>query len=555
MCFGSYFAFGYDLETYSDFGNAAITIFQRLFMDNNYEETKNVSETMAIVLLFIFGIVVSLIFMNLLNAILISTYAVIRTNSQLKIEAKARIIANEGKEWTKKLINLLCCRNTLQEEKSLDESDEEPDLPKKDALIKTKVEEEENTLTLCTIFTANLKAVFQTSIETTEAQRIKQNRVIEELKREYEEEKIEEEKKRERNIINDIVQAVLYIIFLVLFIVMLMLQIEIGRIYDANRASDALLPEDFVDNNYIYFQKIPSTISKLIENIYQSKKIYGDKAKFNMNAYVFTNPYLRMVYKRNKMFRNEDPDTNEACPYTLVNNDFKKEENQTSWISESNGLEFSYIGSDQANKDDTGILINFPYVSEKSLELYKESAIDVINFDMDTNTIELFGYIPNSRLFTRIILKITTTLSGLAETGIYHKSFSANQYATTADKARIALEVIVYLFVIYYTYQRIYNYIHVFKSVREKDHQTCPKHNVKHNSFQRLMVKMYVDPRDLRQAGIFDKVINFIFGIILTIYHIIKQFIISIFTYLFEDLSNLINTLIVILCYFMLINW
>ena len=72
ICFATYFVLGYFSNLYHKFGNAAITTFQNIFMNTDYEIIADVNETMAIFITIVIGIVIIFIMLNLVTAIIMS---------------------------------------------------------------------------------------------------------------------------------------------------------------------------------------------------------------------------------------------------------------------------------------------------------------------------------------------------------------------------------------------------------------------------------------------------------------------------------------------------
>ena len=79
------------------------------------------NSAMAGIIFFPFSIIFFFILLNMFLGIVMSSYEALRSKTQNKTEANARIAEEEGKEWTRKLFNLLLC---------VVPGTEEPDKPK-----------------------------------------------------------------------------------------------------------------------------------------------------------------------------------------------------------------------------------------------------------------------------------------------------------------------------------------------------------------------------------------------------------------------------------------
>ena len=98
------------------------------------------NSSMAGVIFFPYSIIFFFILLNLFLGIVMSSYEALRTKTQNKTEANARIAEEEGKEWTKKLFNLILCVVPGSE----DDEKEQTKAKKKDTIEEGKHESNNN---------------------------------------------------------------------------------------------------------------------------------------------------------------------------------------------------------------------------------------------------------------------------------------------------------------------------------------------------------------------------------------------------------------------------
>jgi hypothetical protein len=529
-------------------------------MENSYKETSEISKVMAVIIVLVLAIVLVFILMTLLNAIIMSNYYSLRHSTQMKIEALARITRDEGKSWTNKFINFIFCRPPIKRESEESDVENISQEENRDVLQGSKKNEKKDNHGLSTwnIFLMNLNALFNFQRMTSESFKMKQKETIEILKREQYAARMEEKKEQERNVINRIVQTIVYIIFLALFIILVVLHIRVDRLSLANNAMKVLIPEEKYKKDFIAYDKLDEVINEILRNIYTKVDCTGvDLDELNThfldNTVAFSDPFFRIIYARNMIYKNTG-DIEGACPFRTVDRNRNSKENANSWGS------FKYSGKDDLYEDENGVVIKFPYSychknqEGKSYEDLVE-AIEKITVDRARLTIEIFGYVPNSEMFLRTKLYFRYKATGLMTLKISHYAFLYDQYSSKAKKGRIVLEIIVCLFVLYFTYVEIRKFLKIFSQVRAKDHLGCPKPSKEDTCHERLMTTLYTDPKKIRKESCCGYVLYFILGIFKLVYHILKQVILSILEYLFNDLFNLISVAAIVLCYMLIVNW
>ena len=101
--------FGYYSYSFAEIGSSAISLFLKIVGKINYQEMVDANSAMAPAILFPFAVIFFFILLNMFVAIVMSNYSILRKKSQLKTEANARIAEEEGKEWSKKILNLVLC--------------------------------------------------------------------------------------------------------------------------------------------------------------------------------------------------------------------------------------------------------------------------------------------------------------------------------------------------------------------------------------------------------------------------------------------------------------
>eukprot|EP00826_Nyctotherus_ovalis_P044038 TRINITY_DN4713_c0_g1_i1.p2 TRINITY_DN4713_c0_g1~~TRINITY_DN4713_c0_g1_i1.p2 ORF type:complete len:276 (-),score=120.94 TRINITY_DN4713_c0_g1_i1:90-917(-) len=264
ICFASYFVFGYFSESYSKVGGSFITTFHNLLMENKYGELSEINKAMAVATVLILAIVLVIVLMTLFNAIIMSNYSLLRRSRQMKIEAMARITRDQGKSWTKKLMNLICCKAPIVK-KEADSDIESPVREVNNDVLQqnAKSPKEEHSLSTWNIFLMNLNALFNFQAITSESAKMRQEEAMETLKREQHAARVEEKREQERNVINRIVQTMVYVVFLALFITLMVLHIRVDRLALANNAMKVLIPADSYKKDFIEYGELKKVMHEI----------------------------------------------------------------------------------------------------------------------------------------------------------------------------------------------------------------------------------------------------------------------------------------------------
>lgn len=555
LCFVSYFTFGYYSRSYDKLGVAFNTSFHKLLIESNHYELAEINKFMSIVILLVLAIIMVFVLLTLLNVIIMSNYSLLKRSTQMKIEAAARMTREEGKNWTRKILNLVLCRSPVEREKS---EEDVPQTEEKDVLQEAKKKKKtEKELSVWNIFLMNLNALCVFQAHTSESRKKKQKETIDALKQEQHAARMEEKREQERNVITRLVQAVIYITFLVLFITLTLLHINVGQLSLANNAMKVLIPSTEYSKTYIQDSDMQKSVNLVVEKVYAKQiKDSGTQTQdyFLDNAVFFSNPFLRVIYKRNMVYKNGDTDVNRACPFKTVDSTYSSNENAQDWEV------FVYAGNDKLHGKDSGVVINFPYkvtfTNQEGLNLLGiDQIMSKMTVDKAQLVMEIFGYIPNIETFTRVKVEFKYQSSGIVAYNIYHYAVLYNQYSSKAAKARAALEIIICLFVLYFTFEEICSFIDTFQEVRAKDHLDCPKPGPDDTCGDRVLIALYTDPKTVKNKSLIELIFYFLLGVLKLIYHVSKQIVLATVKYLFRDISGIIRILSIVLCYIVICNW
>lgn len=556
VSFGSYFAFGYNDTSYSKIGSSLITSFHNLLNEKKYFDLEDTNKVMAIVITLITAIALVFILMILFDAIIMSHYSLLTRSTQLKADAMTKVKKDEAKDWISRFTDLICCKSPADKE----ESDIENHAYEKhqDPLQVKKKKENSRELSSWKVFLINLNALCCSPSLTIASRNQRQKEAMKVIKQEQYATRMKEREEHEHNVMNRIVQTIVYLIFLGLFITAAILHISVERLSTANNALKVIMPTEFYKEDYIEYSELTAVLTTIIDNVYYSYDENNQQDEFRDdildNTIVFSNPFFRIIYKRNMVYENNNNNTKDACPFKTVDESFSSKVNENDWEG------MVYEKGENLRNDERGVVIEFPYARDtinRNGKTFNElvDIIDKMTVDRSKLTIEFFGYSPNSESFLRAKVIIRYKNTGVMTLKIRHYAFLFDQYSTTAKKARAALEIIILLFILYFTFEELCAFIEIFREVRAEDHINRPKANEDDSRCGKAMAFLYIDPKVTRKQEGCGLVFYFILGVFKLLYHNVKQFIISLVKYLFSSFFNLIKVASIVLCYIIAITW
>jgi len=528
-----------------------------------FEEMSEANNDIAVVILFVFAIIFFFILINMFIAIVMSNYAVLRKSSQLKTEANAKIAEEEGANWTKRLFRFILCTPPEGTETAEKKDVEKP--KGVDAAIDSKNQKKEITnqkLTLWNTMCMNLNALCSSKPTTNEKIKNRQMKAMETLRREQLVSRISEKKILEREIIGIVVQAVIYVVFIALYITMVLLQINISDAFLANNAMQTKL-NDIYDKYEVKkigaLADIPDFISGLYMTIYSLK----EQEHIANNIVVFSNPFIRITMNRNKIIMNTKEATMNAVPYYMHDNSLKTTALKDDYVRpmnytdpSSNDVIYRYYppGDPRTYKSRGGVVMYVPY-DQSEAEVVFNDLKNSVNLDFNEIDIEILTYVPNSLMFTWTTVAITYKPSGDASAEFITNSFRGDQYHTTAEKGRIALEIIVILFILYFSFNEIRGWVLVFIKVRTEDHLDCPKAGPEDGSWNKFLIILYIEPKSVANESAGAMIFIILYGCLKVIFHITKQLLLATYYFVFKSFFEVITVAALIITYLQIFNW
>ncbi len=130
--------------------------------------------------------------------------------------------------------------------------------------------------------------------------------------------------------------------------------------------------------------------------------------------------------------------------------------------------------------------------------LQAKTALDL---KLNWMAVEFITYIPNVGIFVWTTVRLDLLSSGRIQTAITNKSFRVTQYPKPM-RYRALFEVVFCLFIFYYTYCEILEWVLLWAKQRVLDNESYELHPGPNDGFcRRLSIFLYVDPEKILRAG------------------------------------------------------
>jgi len=521
-----------------------------------YSEGREASEGMNIIIVIFFCIICFLILLKLFIAIIMSNYIFLRRVGELRTEAKSRIGTYQGLAWVKKLLNFITCKAPFEQKTNKKDIEEHKE---NDVLAMKPKEIDHNKLSTWNICLINWNILWSSEQDENASAKHRQKEVMELIVKEDYEQRMEEKRLNERNIIHKITNGIIYLIFLALFITLMMLQIDVYRLRSANKAMKLVLPQEYPDNTLFPAEDLPKKLEKIFEEIGNLRHKVGESVKLGEKKYIYSQPFVVLTYRRNKYVTRSVEKTTEALKTKFILDEKHKSTEDTSDLPVGDEV-YKYLppGHKRTFGRAGGISVNLKFQEEGHDTGNTDEVIEHLLKDtkiLRLIALEVFAYIPNSEMFTWSSIVFKLQPAGSVRLDLQNISFHVDQYSTKAKKARILLEVIICLFVLYFTIKELILFGKTYAKVCAEDRAKYPKPGPEDGLMSRILLFMYINSDTTDNNSACDWILLFVLGILKLLFYFIKHLIITIFTYLFMGFFHFLNVAAIVFYYFLIVNW
>lgn len=542
--FANYVVFGFHASAYSKLGSSMITTFQQFFDKSNYDTISDISEAMAIVLTILFAIICFLIILNLFTAVVMSNYATLKFAAQLRTEAKTRITRKRGLDFIKRLVNLVTCAGYS----------EEPSEDVEEGRENAQGKKSHRGMSIWKVCLKNANELCRYKMDTAEEAEQREEEMIELIRREKAEEKMTRRNVLEKNIIHKITDGVIYIVFLALFITLIMLQINIDSLCTANEAMMVTLNTHYSDSKEFPFEQLGSELRSVISHIYEKR----DEAhnKLGPHILVYSDPFVILTYQRYNLVKHSiDKTTAQITSEFVLDDKYKWTRNKSDATFGGRKWEYRPVGDKRTFNGEGGVVVYLPGKLSEANSIVNSLLTESVDKTLRLIALEVFAYMPNSEIFTRSAITFKFHPTGLVKLGLNNIAFLIDHYSTRSDKARIALELIVCLFVLYFTVKELMLYAKMFMKVYNEDRAMFPKPGHRDTTATRILLFLYVDPTQVKEGKCSEYITLFIWGTLKFVFYSVKQVLVGLFMYVFNGFFHLFSISSVVLYYFLIYYW
>ncbi|MDR3547293.1 MAG: hypothetical protein P4M11_03285 [Candidatus Pacebacteria bacterium] len=156
-------------------------------------------------------------------------------------------------------------------------------------------------------------------------------------------------------------------------------------------------------------------------------------------------------------------------------------------------------GSDKTYRKSGGVVMYASYNATMAESVFDNLKV-AIGVTLNYAVLEVVTYAPNIGVFVWTYVRLDYSPNGRAEVKVSNTAFRIHQYAGNM-KYRAILEILTCLFLLYFVYYEIYEWVMVWEAVRAKDNESCLKPNETDGTGNRIMIFLYLDPRKDGNSG------------------------------------------------------
>lgn len=475
-------AFGKGVKPFS----TSVFTFQKLFdmslgqLDVK-DDIKAENDIMSTIFLLVFLTVFFLVLTNMFLAIVMSTYGDLKIKGQLILEAKAEMIAEQSEEWFQALLNLLLFRVVSVENDAI-KYEEQQEINREGMTEQQKQDIDEKIKMYETLIIASTKVdivkIFKTNfgkmsslskptLLTHEQNMQKIQMTLEKIleRSELKKKRIALFQKLVDHNFNLVLQMFIYIIFIIIFIIMILLRLRVTDSYGVYQLNS----ESFVSTTFGNDLTLADTTTqeRVFQYLYEVfvPKVSGESL-YNHN-YFLDDERARITLQFYDPSSNKNSFSDEVIKKVVKKNEFniKKE----SFRGENSKLLYEYFpsGTKESFRQDGGFIF-YLSVNENMNDVLKLIEFDdVLGSKGYYMAIEWVTYNANLNLFAYSYILFTHEISGQISNEFYCKPIELD-YFKDKIPVRGILEIIYFLFTLYYSVIEAKEWLGVWRIVREK---------------------------------------------------------------------------------------
>ncbi|CAG9323247.1 unnamed protein product [Blepharisma stoltei] len=468
----AYLGFGIATGGFSTFGATIASLWSSLFGRDIISEIRRGSISISGVFYVAYMSLFYFIILNTFLAIVLSVYTELRKRSQLLLEAKARMLAEDSHRLIEILINLLLFRikSTLEEDaieyqalsvKTTANAQEQEEINERLKKLENAIlhQSRQNIFSIVKYNFGQVQLALRgagSTLLTREQMMLKYKNTI--MTMEQEKKKNEILKKMKENEVNYnfklFAEMVLYIIFIVIYVMSVKYRMRIEDSYAMNKLiyDSIAVPQFVYKGSNTTFLEIydPGSAYEFLSAIMVP---YIESTTVGTQNYFLTSPKIRFNMNRYKIHKNKNTFSSSVIAYV---SDDPGEWEESGFQGKSSLTKFRYIepGTKATFNEEGGCTYElYPYLNFKNAFINFQ-ADDIIGNQTSSIVFEWVVYNANMNMFSYAYIQLSLDISG--EITIRLSSQSAELDAYSAEnKGRAALDIIFILFIVYFISQFI----------------------------------------------------------------------------------------------------
>ena len=155
-------------------------------------------------------------------------------------------------------------------------------------------------------------------------------------------------------------------------------------------------------------------------------------------------------------------------------------------------------GSHRTYRKAGGVAIYATYDAGTARRIF-DDLITSLDITLDYLAIELVTYAPNLGVFVWTYTVLDYEPSGKAQVKVSNTAFRIKQYAGSM-KYRGILEILTCLFVLYFVYYELFEWIMIWDQIRAKENGTAGPVDANQGTWDKIMICLYVDPKKEKET-------------------------------------------------------
>ena len=547
-------AFGMNHENFRNIQGSFNSLFITILSNVGYEELKTANEQLSAVYVIIYCTLFYFILLNMFIAIVISTYIEVKSQNQLMLEAKAKIVGEDAKKFIQNLYNLILFRtkNTLFEDCeeylnliTVSKEEQNSETNEKIKQLETGISQQINK-NYYAIFKFNIgqfqAKVGSGTLKTNEQVKIEITNVIREIF--AKKKKIEKFKKILENDVNYnyslIVKMFLFIIFTVLLLVTITARLKTTETNKLREIMVSVVDEDAFDeivseeSFYRYFEET------FMNNI-------QDETAFEFN-YFFSEPRLRLTVNRLKVNENKIHFSEKEVPIYIKNQqDLIRED----FRGPTTKLLHIYFGSGTTSTYDQkgGFVYDYYRDTDKTQYFSILKSDRLMSTETESLVIEWVSYNSNYDMLTYCGMIFEYQSSGLITKTLDIRSFNIELFSNKYIYVGV-LEIFMGMLCLYFIYLDVIVWVKHWKKLN-----TQREEKQRGEWMVRKVSKILKSKKQVKGCvSILKNLFDCIFLKLLWAKDYLIQFLVSIYSFLFSSTFIFVNVVGNALCVLLFIQ-